>query len=156
VQKMLVLERLGAEKMPLTFKPDRDVMWKEAVSSQSPECPITFVNSEDPLFILYTSGSTGTPKGILHSTGGYMTGAYATFKYVFDVQPDSNDVWFCTADCGWITGHSYVAYGPTMVGATQIILKACLRIQMLADCGKLCKREMSLICTQRQQLSAPS
>eukprot|EP00931_Biecheleriopsis_adriatica_P050366 TRINITY_DN29152_c0_g1_i1.p1 TRINITY_DN29152_c0_g1~~TRINITY_DN29152_c0_g1_i1.p1 ORF type:complete len:780 (+),score=121.34 TRINITY_DN29152_c0_g1_i1:89-2428(+) len=123
VQKMLVLERLGAEKMPLTFKPDRDVMWKEAVSSQSPECPVTFVNSEDPLFILYTSGSTGTPKGILHSTGGYMTGAYATFKYVFDVQPDSNDVWFCTADCGWITGHSYVAYGPTMVGATQIIFE---------------------------------
>jgi len=123
VKKMLVLERLGAANLPIECNQERDVLWSDIVPRQSAECPVEFVPAEHPLFILYTSGSTGTPKGILHTTGGYMLGAYATFKYVFDVQPEAGDVWFCTADCGWITGHSYVAYGPMMNGVTQVIFE---------------------------------
>lgn len=134
VRKMLVLERLGAEKMPLSYDAARDVLWHEAVPQQPAACEVEMVPAEHPLFILYTSGSTGTPKGILHTTGGYMLGAYASFKYVFDVQPEAGDVWFCTADCGWITGHSYVTYGPMMVGATQVIFEG---VPSHPDAGRL-------------------
>ena len=101
--------------------PGRDVWWHEAVNGQSPDCPPAAMDAEDPLFILYTSGSTGKPKGLLHTTAGYMVYAATTAKYVFDLQPD--DVYWCTADVGWITGHSYIVYGPLANGATTLIFE---------------------------------
>ncbi|MDR3691534.1 MAG: acetate--CoA ligase [Fimbriimonas sp.] len=97
----------------------RDVWWHEIVPQQSTDCPCEPMDSEDLLFILYTSGSTGKPKGIVHTTGGYMTGTYATSKWVFDLKDE--DIHFCTADCGWVTGHSYVVYGPMANGATVLM-----------------------------------
>src|SRR3954454_18844907 len=89
----------------------RDVWYHEALESADDECPCEQLDAEDPLFILYTSGSTAKPKGILHTTGGYMTGVAYTHKYVFDLKPDE-DVFWCSADVGWVTGHSYIVYGP--------------------------------------------
>ena len=97
----------------------RDVEWHELVRDQSTDCPAEEMDAEDMLFVLYTSGSTGKPKGIIHTTGGYLLGTYLTTKYVFDMQPD--DVYWCTADVGWITGHSYVVYGPLANGATTLM-----------------------------------
>eukprot|EP00891_Asterochloris_glomerata_P005877 jgi/Astpho2/5877/Aster-02377 len=99
----------------------RDVWWQDVVAKQEPTCEVEWLEAEEPLFKLYTSGSTGKPKGVLHTTAGYMMGAATTFKYVFDYQPD--DVYWCTADCGWITGHSYVTYGPMLLGATQVVFE---------------------------------
>ena len=99
----------------------RDVWLHELVARQSKTCAPEFVDSEHPLFILYTSGSTGKPKGVQHSTAGYLLWAKLTMDWVFDIKPD--DVYWCTADIGWITGHSYVAYGPTAAGATQVIFE---------------------------------
>jgi len=104
---------------PVEWVPDRDVWWSDVVAGQSDQCPAEPMDSEDTLFVLYTSGSTGKPKGIIHSTGGYLVGAYITAKYVFDLQPD--DIYWCTADVGWITGHSYVVYGPLSNGATTLM-----------------------------------
>ena len=95
----------------------RDVFWHEAVAAADAECPPEPMDAEDPLFILYTSGSTGKPKGILHTTGGYLTQVSATHKLVFDLKDDS-DVYWCGADIGWVTGHSYIVYGPLANGAT--------------------------------------
>lgn len=103
------------------MKKGRDRWWDEEVNPMSADCPVEWVDAEDPLFKLYTSGSTGTPKGVLHTTAGYMVGAATTFKYVFDYQPD--DVYWCTADCGWITGHSYLTYGPLVHGATTLMFE---------------------------------
>ncbi|GLJ49333.1 hypothetical protein SUGI_1042990 [Cryptomeria japonica] len=108
---------LNKEKTP--WKKGRDVWWQEAVSNYSTTCEVEWVDAEDPLFLLYTSGSTGKPKGVLHTTGGYMVYSATTFKYAFDYKP--SDVYWCTADCGWITGHSYVTYGPLLNGATIVI-----------------------------------
>lgn len=99
----------------------RDISWHEIVSIQSSECAPEPMDAEDPLFILYTSGSTGKPKGLLHTTAGYMVYAAATTKYVFDLQPD--DIYWCTADVGWITGHSYIVYGPLACGATTLMFE---------------------------------
>lgn len=103
----------------LRFKEGRDHWYHRLMDDASADCPPTYVDSEHPLFILYTSGTTGKPKGIMHTTGGYLTGVYATTKLVFDIK--DNDVYWCTADCGWVTGHSYVTYGPLANGATQVI-----------------------------------
>jgi acetyl-CoA synthetase len=101
------------------MKEGRDVWWHEVTADVPNECAPESLEAEDPLFILYTSGSTGKPKGILHTTGGYMTYTAATFKYIFDHKED--DIYWCTADVGWITGHSYIVYGPMTNGATQVM-----------------------------------
>lgn len=114
VQKCLVLRRTGTEDTPMT--PGRDVWWHDVVDNQPGELAAKPLDSETTLFILYTSGSTGKPKGIRHTTAGYNLWAKRTFQWVFDHRDD--DVYWCTADCGWITGHSYIVYGPMSAGAT--------------------------------------
>ncbi|MGH0143149.1 UNVERIFIED_CONTAM: hypothetical protein FKN15_034533 [Acipenser sinensis] len=101
------------------WNPDVDLCWHKLMKDASEECDPEWCDSEDPLFVLYTSGSTGKPKGVLHTVGGYLLYTAATFKYVFDYQPD--DVYWCTADIGWITGHSYITYGPLANGATSVL-----------------------------------
>ena len=118
VKNVIVLRRTGAD---VSMTKGRDVWWHEAVDGQPPECPPEKMNAEDPLFILYTSGSTGKPKGVQHSTGGYLLGAIMTMQGVFDYHDD--DVFWCTADVGWVTGHTYICYGPLSVGATQVIFE---------------------------------
>jgi acetyl-CoA synthetase len=98
----------------------RDVWFEDAMAAAAPECPAEPINAEDPLFILYTSGSTAKPKGILHTTGGYLTGVAYTHRYVFDLKSDE-DVYWCAADVGWVTGHSYIVYGPLANGATSVM-----------------------------------
>lgn len=122
VRVCISVDRLGS-KYPetLNMKSGRDFKWHELMEKASDDCPPTWMNAEDPLFILYTSGSTGKPKGVLHTVGGYMVYTATTFKYVFDYQPD--DIYWCTADVGWITGHSYITYGPTMNCATQVVFE---------------------------------
>ncbi|MFM8457634.1 MAG: acetate--CoA ligase, partial [Chthoniobacterales bacterium] len=113
VKKVIVLKRANNE---VHIQEGRDVWWHRELEYVNADCPIVHHDSEHPLFILYTSGSTGKPKGILHTTGGYLTGTYATTKYIFDLRED--DIYWCTADVGWITGHSYLVYGPLANGAT--------------------------------------
>mgnify|MGYP003586050794 CR=1 FL=1 len=99
----------------------RDKTFSQVLEGQSTECEPVPVEAEHPLFVLYTSGSTGTPKGVQHSTGGYILGANLTMHWTFDIRPD--DVFWCTADIGWITGHTYIAYGPLAAGATQVVFE---------------------------------
>jgi acetyl-CoA synthetase len=117
VKKVLVVKRTGQET---AWDNNRDVWWHEIVERQNPEHRAESFDSEHPLFILYTSGTTAKPKGIFHTTGGYLTQAAYTHKMVFDIKAEK-DVYWCTADIGWITGHSYVVYGPLINGATQVI-----------------------------------
>lgn len=108
-------------KPQVPWNPDVDLCWHKLMKDASEECDPEWCDSEDPLFVLYTSGSTGKPKGVLHTVGGYLLYTAATFKYVFDYQPD--DVYWCTADIGWITGHSYITYGPLANGATSVLFE---------------------------------
>ncbi|MBZ0235654.1 MAG: acetate--CoA ligase [Deltaproteobacteria bacterium] len=116
VEKVLVVRRTGGD---FSWKSHRDVWWHEAVDKASPVHEAPALDAEHPLFSLYTSGTTGKPKGILHTTGGYQVGAYYTTRMVFDLRDE--DVFWCTADIGWVTGHSYVVYGPLMNGATVVM-----------------------------------
>lgn len=116
VEHAIVLKRTDTET---GWTDERDIWWHDLVAEQADECEPEWMNAEDPLFILYTSGSTGKPKGIQHSTAGYLLGAINSFRWVFDLK--DNDIFWCTADVGWITGHSYVCYGPLANGATEII-----------------------------------
>ncbi len=103
------------------MKAGRDVWYHEAADMVTDECPYEEMSAEDPLFILYTSGSTGTPKGVLHTTGGYLVYASMTHQYVFDYH--DGDIYWCTADVGWVTGHSYIVYGPLANGATTLMFE---------------------------------
>ena len=116
VKKCVVLKRVGND---VPMQTGRDVWWHELVAAVDEDCPATPLDSEAPLFILYTSGSTGKPKGILHTTAGYNLFAMRTFQWVFDHRTE--DIFWCTADCGWVTGHSYVVYGPLSAGATVLM-----------------------------------
>ena len=117
VRKVLVFQRAPEAGTPM--QTGRDLWWHEAMAAALPTCPAEPMEAEDPLFILYTSGTTGKPKGLVHTTGGYAVGTYLTTKYNFDLHDE--DVYFCTADIGWITGHSYVVYGPLANGATVLL-----------------------------------
>lgn len=105
----------------VTMKPGRDHPWRDLMAQASADCPPEPMDAEDPLFILYTSGSTGKPKGVLHTTAGYMVFATTTFQYIFDYHP--GDIYWCTADIGWVTGHSYIVYGPLCAGATSLLFE---------------------------------
>jgi len=118
IQNVVVVRRTGVE---VPMESGRDVWWHEAMEGASADCEPEWLDAEDPLFILYTSGSTGKPKGVLHTTGGYMVYAATTFKYIFDYQ--DGDIWWCTADIGWITGHTYIVYGPLCIGATSVMFE---------------------------------
>jgi len=116
IAHVVVLRRTG---QTVTFKTGRDLWWSELMARAAKDCPPEAMDAEDPLYILYTSGTTGKPKGILHTTGGYLTQVYATTKWVFDLK--DSDVFWCTADVGWVTGHSYVVYGPLALGVTEVM-----------------------------------
>jgi acetyl-CoA synthetase len=118
IKDVIVYKRTGGN---VAFQEGRDIWLHDLVEGQSADCEPEWVEAEHPLFILYTSGSTGTPKGVQHSTGGYLLWAILTMKWTFDIKPD--DVYWCTADIGWVTGHTYICYGPTAVGATQVIFE---------------------------------
>ncbi len=118
VQKVIVFRHTDGS---VDFDTKRDLWWHHAVDNQPTQCEPERMNAEDPLFILYTSGSTGKPKGVLHTTGGYLVYASYTHEMVFDLKPD--DVYWCTADVGWITGHSYIVYGPLANGATSVMFE---------------------------------
>src|SRR5208282_5920468 len=128
VEKCVVLRRTGNA---VTMTPGRDFWWHDLVQDVSDDCPAQPLDSETPLFILYTSGSTGKPKGILHTTAGYNLFAKKTTEWVFDIRDD--DVYWCTADMGWVTGHSYVVYGPLSAGATVFIYEGA---PDAPDCGR--------------------
>jgi len=117
IESVIVLRRTGTD---IQMQPGRDLWWHQEMATASADCPPAKLDGEHPLFILYTSGSTGKPKGILHTTGGYLAGVAWTHRLVFDLKPES-DVYFCSADVGWITGHSYIVYGPLANGCTSVM-----------------------------------
>jgi len=118
VKKMLVVKRTGGN---VAWEAGRDIWWHDEAASVSADCPAAEMSAEDPLFILYTSGSTGKPKGVLHTSGGYLVFASMTHQYVFDYH--DGDIYWCTADVGWVTGHSYIVYGPLANGATTLMFE---------------------------------
>ena len=131
IKHVVVYKRSGSN---IAMTAGRDLWWEDATRGQADTCEPTWVNAEHPLFILYTSGSTGKPKGVQHSTGGYLLWTILTMKWVFDHKP--SDVFWCTADVGWVTGHSYVTYGPLAVGATEVVFEG---VPVYPDAGRFWK-----------------
>jgi len=130
VKTCVVVQRVG-EKIPVVMQNGRDLWWHDEMSKADPVCEPEVMESEDPLFILYTSGSTGKPKGVMHTTAGYMVYTALTHRYVFDYH--QGDIWWCTADIGWVTGHSYIVYGPLANGATTVMFEG---IPTYPDAGR--------------------
>jgi acetyl-CoA synthetase len=119
IRSVVVVKRRAGDPFPIHIQEGRDLWYHQLIQAASPGCSPESMDAEDMLYILYTSGTTGKPKGIVHTTGGYLVGTYATTRWVFDLRDD--DVYWCTADIGWVTGHSYVVYGPLMNGATVLM-----------------------------------
>jgi acetyl-CoA synthetase len=134
IENVIVYRRTGFE---VPMQEGRDLWWHDVISGQSPVCEPEFVNAEHPLFLLYTSGSTGKPKGIQHSSAGYLLGAKMTCQWVFDL--NDSDIFWCTADVGWVTGHSYVAYGPLSNGATVVMYEGAPTIPDAGRFWKICE-----------------
>ena len=128
IEKVIVVKR---NETPCDMTPNRDVWFHEVMATASADCPPVTMNAEDPLFILYTSGSTGKPKGVVHCTGGYLLQTALTHKYIFDMHDD--DIYWCTADIGWVTGHSYICYGPLCNGATSVMFEG---VPTFPDAGR--------------------
>ena len=131
IKRVVVYKRSGS---PVKMQAGRDLWWDDVLKGQPDRCDPVWVNAEHPLFILYTSGSTGKPKGIQHSTGGYLLWCILNMKWVFDYKP--SDVFWCTADVGWVTGHSYITYGPLAVGATEVMFEG---VPTYPDAGRFWK-----------------
>ena len=136
LETVIVVRNTGAD-VPMTD--GRDIFFDEAIEAASDECEPEPLDAEHPLYVLYTSGSTAKPKGILHTTGGYLTGVAWTTKHVFDLKPDE-DVWWCSADVGWVTGHSYIVYGPLMNGMTSVMWEGAPDYPHKAIWWELCER----------------
>jgi acetyl-CoA synthetase len=131
IKNVVVYQRTGG---PAVMAPGRDLWWHDVVASQAETCEPEWVDAEHPLFLLYTSGSTGKPKGVQHSTGGYLLVAIMTMKWTFDLKP--TDVFWCTADIGWVTGHTYITYGPLACGGTEIVFEG---VPTYPDAGRFWK-----------------
>ena len=141
LEKVLVIRNTGGD---IAWDADRDVWLHEADEQVDDECPCEPMNAEDPLFILYTSGSTGKPKGVLHTTGGYLVYAALTFKYVFNYRP--GDIYWCTADVGWVTGHTYIVYGPLANRATTIMFEGVPNYPSASRFWQVCDKHEVNIC----------
>ena len=143
VKHNLVIKRTNGS---IQWDASKDVWYEELVSKVSDECAPEIMDSEDPLFILYTSGSTGKPKGVLHTTAGYLLGAHMSFKYLFGIRDE--DIYWCTADVGWITGHTYIVYGPLSNGATSIMFEGIPTYPSPSRCWEVCdKYDVSIFYT---------
>ena len=143
VKNTLVIKRTGGD---ISWNSSRDVWYEEASKEVAATCEVEPMNAEDPLFILYTSGSTGKPKGVLHSTAGYLLGAHMSFKYLFGIKPE--DKYWCTADVGWITGHTYILYGPLSNGATTLMFEGVPTYPTASRCWEICdKYDISIFYT---------
>ena len=135
VRTALVIKRTGGD---IDWNNERDIWYEDLVKNVGSECDPEPIDSEDPLFILYTSGSTGKPKGVLHTTAGYLLGAHISFKYLFGIQP--TDIYWCTADVGWITGHTYILYGPLSNGTTTIMFEGIPTHPSSSRCWEICDK----------------
>ena len=135
VRTALVIKRTGGD---ISWNQDRDIWYEEISKGIESKCNPEPMDSEDPLFILYTSGSTGKPKGVLHTTAGYLLGAHISFKYLFGIKSD--DKYWCTADVGWITGHTYILYGPLSNGATTLMFEGVPTYPSASRCWEVCDK----------------
>ena len=136
--KQYLLDSNEKEYWDCDWDNDIDVWYHDIVDCQKNVCEPEPMNSEDPLFILYTSGSTGQPKGVMHTTAGYLLGAHISFKYLFGFEP--NDNYWCTADVGWITGHTYIIYGPLSNGATSLMFEGVPTYPDASRCWEVCDK----------------